>query len=1027
MKKQFKKGIALLLTIAVMIGMMPVSFAEAGDLGCTYDDVTLNLVDKNGETVAIEGATIEYGGGVVGADFLLDDTQTTDENGKAVYDRHYRMAVSYKITFKDNNYDFDFDKININGVLGESTQIHTPGATETSLLVGVTPLTHQELPIINNFSFYKDGENWVLTFRVGNPEKSGKPAMLRAVDDAPEAFGTSYIRINLAEKPYQNHTVTVNDGTAKINDNIVTEAKKGEKVTIIAEEIEGKEFVKWEIKSGNVVLENENSKETSFEMIDENVEVTATYKDVSSGGDPNPDPQEDYNIYMAGDDAYQVYINGKLEYVPADADADNWSHINKQKYEAGFDDETFIAVKGIDLANNIAGFKMIYEIGENKFKGTNNEWSYLVISRKQLDAEGSYNLGLTGKYGKNWYEKDYVSTVEWKKAVPQKPQWGADVEFDKIYKGFDWIWAEDNDTGSTDEDATPIEANYIVLFRQGDVTVETPDPDPQPEEYPVVINKHWIKVDPFTEDEVNNDTITIPAEKDYAEKEYIEFFMNQLKENEAKNELGVKVGNADESRYELTSDMITDENPAVWTIDNQLKYKEGDEVLVKEYLVNKYSGDEGFEQPKTTFLSEGKFENGKYIINAYNEIISQAVKIEKVFEGWETSEIPSTIKVQFTAVGKTLNDPEEKDRFSIVKEIKVDTENKKAEATFMLPSEIPTFVGDVKYRVEEIDFSDNTKVTYEINEDPIDKVEFTISTSDTMVQTVKIINTKKSDDNGGNGDDPGTGGGDDPGTGGDDPYYPYPDPDEPETPDTPDTPSGGVIGGDDEVIDDEETPLGKLNKEDQIAYIFGYPDGSVKPNGHLSREEAATVFYRLLDANYRNKVRTESNSFSDVFESKWSNTSISTLSKAGILKGYPDGTFKPLRPIKRCELAVIAAKFEGLEPNPDHNISDIKGTYAEKYIASAAKRGWVEVGSDGKFRPNDYITRSEFVTFVNNVLGWHVNKENILPGVQVFTDLTDENAPYYTAMRIATNTYEYEKLEDTYQKWTKLLVPVMQK
>ncbi len=224
-----------------------------------------------------------------------------------------------------------------------------------------------------------------------------------------------------------------------------------------------------------------------------------------------------------------------------------------------------------------------------------------------------------------------------------------------------------------------------------------------------------------------------------------------------------------------------------------------------------------------------------------------------------------------------------------------------------------------------------------------------------------------------------------------------------------------------EDIDEDDTPLGKLNKEDHVAYIFGYPDGSVKPNGLLYREEAAAVFYRLMKDDYRKRMFKKTNVFLDVNSTRWSNDDISTLANAGIIHGYGDGTFRPYEPIKRGELAIIAANFEGLEANPNHNIVDIKGTFAEKYIASAAKRGWVKIGKDGKFRPNDNITRAEFINFVNNVLGWKVKKENILPGVKVFTDLKDDKAWYYTDLRIATNSYEFRRLLDNFQKWTRLL------
>lgn len=225
-------------------------------------------------------------------------------------------------------------------------------------------------------------------------------------------------------------------------------------------------------------------------------------------------------------------------------------------------------------------------------------------------------------------------------------------------------------------------------------------------------------------------------------------------------------------------------------------------------------------------------------------------------------------------------------------------------------------------------------------------------------------------------------------------------------------------------IPDEEIPAGlpQLNKEDHFQYIQGYPDGTVKPLAYITRDEVAAVFYRLLDKDYRESIKTETHDFSDVVADRWSNRYIATLANGGIVTGYEDGTFRPGNYITRAEMAVIASRFDKLTPFESDQFSDIAGHWANKYINSAAAKGWIKGYSDGTFKPDQYITRAEFVTLVNNVLGRKVTKGEILPDAKKFPDLP-EDAWYYEAMMEAINSHYYYRLEDDTEDWTEIYYP----
>lgn len=240
---------------------------------------------------------------------------------------------------------------------------------------------------------------------------------------------------------------------------------------------------------------------------------------------------------------------------------------------------------------------------------------------------------------------------------------------------------------------------------------------------------------------------------------------------------------------------------------------------------------------------------------------------------------------------------------------------------------------------------------------------------------------------------------------------------------TPVSPGGGDTPGPEIPIPDDPTPLEPtLNKEDHYAYIQGYEDNTVRPEGHITREEVAAVFFRLLDADYREIIRTLVADFADVLPDRWSSKHIATLAAGGILEGYPDGTFKPGASITRAELATIAARFDDLEELDTNAFPDVAGHWAEKYINSAAAKGWVEGYEDGTFKPDQPITRAEFVTLVNRVLERKVHKDSILPEARQFPDLPP-NAWYYEAMQEAINSHLYERQEDGYEIWLEIIYP----
>ena len=215
-----------------------------------------------------------------------------------------------------------------------------------------------------------------------------------------------------------------------------------------------------------------------------------------------------------------------------------------------------------------------------------------------------------------------------------------------------------------------------------------------------------------------------------------------------------------------------------------------------------------------------------------------------------------------------------------------------------------------------------------------------------------------------------------------------------------------------------------LNTADHYAYVMGYPDGTVQPGGYITRAEASTIFFRLLTDETREQYWATTNAYSDIKSGDWYNNAISTLSSAGIVSGYPDGTFRPNAPITRAEMSKIIALFAKLDKTTDR-FSDIAGHWAEAYIKLAAGNGWIEGYPDGTFKPQQNITRAETVTMINRVLERVPSDEDHLLSERVMLTFPDCKSGdwFYIAIQEATNSHTYERAvteKNGDEQWTAL-------
>jgi len=206
---------------------------------------------------------------------------------------------------------------------------------------------------------------------------------------------------------------------------------------------------------------------------------------------------------------------------------------------------------------------------------------------------------------------------------------------------------------------------------------------------------------------------------------------------------------------------------------------------------------------------------------------------------------------------------------------------------------------------------------------------------------------------------------------------------------------------------------------DHMQYLFGYPDGSVHPDGDITRAETVTILHRLMKDPDKDTMRQIL--FPDVASGEWYAQPVSYLSTMGIVTGYPDSTFRPNDTITRAEFATLISKYDKLENVEGVQVfSDVAGHWAETAINSAAKKGWVTGYPDGTFRPEGHLTRAEIVTVINRMTARGIDREDIPSFAASFTDLSASHWAY-TEILEATSAHEYERKPNGHERWTKNL------
>ena len=135
--------------------------------------------------------------------------------------------------------------------------------------------------------------------------------------------------------------------------------------------------------------------------------------------------------------------------------------------------------------------------------------------------------------------------------------------------------------------------------------------------------------------------------------------------------------------------------------------------------------------------------------------------------------------------------------------------------------------------------------------------------------------------------------------------------------------SANAFKDDKSISDDYAEAVAVLNG---MGVFKGYEDGSFKPEGNITRAEVATIVYRIYTAdvakNDKSGLYATYNKFSDMAGASWAAGYIGYCANASLVKGYPDGTFKPSGNVTGYEVLAMILRAVGYDKNNEFSGAD---------------------------------------------------------------------------------------------------------
>ncbi|HYF44653.1 MAG TPA: S-layer homology domain-containing protein, partial [Acidimicrobiales bacterium] len=149
--------------------------------------------------------------------------------------------------------------------------------------------------------------------------------------------------------------------------------------------------------------------------------------------------------------------------------------------------------------------------------------------------------------------------------------------------------------------------------------------------------------------------------------------------------------------------------------------------------------------------------------------------------------------------------------------------------------------------------------------------------------------------------------------------------------------------------------------------VTGFDDGGYHPNGSVLRGQAVNTLWHDVDE----PAATTPHGFPDVPPGAFYDDALDWAAEAGVVTGFDDGRFRPLRPVTRGQVVNMLWVMVGSPPGaPPHGFPDVPpGAFYVDALSWARHHGLVTGFDDGDYRPGSPVTRGQFVNMVFRLAG----------------------------------------------------------
>jgi endo-1,4-beta-xylanase len=151
--------------------------------------------------------------------------------------------------------------------------------------------------------------------------------------------------------------------------------------------------------------------------------------------------------------------------------------------------------------------------------------------------------------------------------------------------------------------------------------------------------------------------------------------------------------------------------------------------------------------------------------------------------------------------------------------------------------------------------------------------------------------------------------------------------------------------------------------------IKGYNDGTIKPDGLITRAEVAVIIVKAKGLEIPSDTKTDFVDDDSIPE--WAKGYVKAAYEAGIIKGYDDKKFKAFNILTRKEMAAMTMRAFGYEESSatlNFIDNDSIPDWAKGYIAKAVELEIIKGYKDNTFKPDGFITRAESFTILAKCL-----------------------------------------------------------